>query len=298
MMLQSKSIGNKIAAARKRSNLSQAELAEQISISAQAVGKWERGESMPDISTLNRLAEILGVDLNYFSDKFPSTNTESASSESTATDETEKSRNVKQKKIWDMSQGNWVNADFSGLKNLHEKFGASNMKNCKFVGSEMSGLVLQSNHVDTCDFSNSDLSKSKIQASQIVFNTFKDCSLMDAEFLSSHIKNCNFQNAEFSGLSIKSSSFVSNIVEGVNWNAVSFHSSEISNITLEGNVEDCSFEYCSFSKVSFKNATLKNTFFKCRTLKHIQFIDCKADRITYEFLKNGKANLKGIELIN
>ena len=70
MMLNSKSIGNKIAIARKKINLSQAELAQQVSISSQAVGKWERGESMPDITTLNRLAEILGVDLNYFSKSF------------------------------------------------------------------------------------------------------------------------------------------------------------------------------------------------------------------------------------
>ncbi|MCZ4221917.1 helix-turn-helix domain-containing protein [Pedobacter rhodius] len=66
-MLNSKSIGNKIAMARKKINLSQAELAQRVSISAQAVGKWERGESMPDITMLNRLAEILSVDLNYFS---------------------------------------------------------------------------------------------------------------------------------------------------------------------------------------------------------------------------------------
>jgi transcriptional regulator with XRE-family HTH domain len=45
---------------------------ENVFISAQAVGKWERGESMPDIITLNHLAEILGVDLNYFSENFPS----------------------------------------------------------------------------------------------------------------------------------------------------------------------------------------------------------------------------------
>src|SRR6187401_530556 len=70
MMLNSKSIGNKIAEARKKNSFSQAELARQVSISPQAVGKWERGESMPDISTLNRLAAILEVDLNYFSDNF------------------------------------------------------------------------------------------------------------------------------------------------------------------------------------------------------------------------------------
>ena len=67
-MLNSKSLGNKIATARKKINLSQADLAQQVSISSQAVGKWERGESMPDITTLNRLADIFGVDLNYFSD--------------------------------------------------------------------------------------------------------------------------------------------------------------------------------------------------------------------------------------
>jgi transcriptional regulator with XRE-family HTH domain len=66
-------IGNKIAEARKKINISQAQLAERLFISSQAVGKWERGESMPDIITFNRLGEILGVDLNYFSDSFQST---------------------------------------------------------------------------------------------------------------------------------------------------------------------------------------------------------------------------------
>ena len=47
---------------------SQAQLAGQLFISPQAVGKWERGESIPDILTIIRLAQILGVDLNYFSD--------------------------------------------------------------------------------------------------------------------------------------------------------------------------------------------------------------------------------------
>jgi hypothetical protein len=45
------------------------------------------------------------------------------------------------------------------------------------------------------------------------------------------------------------------------------------------------------------NATLVNSFFKCKSLKRIQFIDCQADRMTYEFLKNGKADLTGITLL-
>jgi uncharacterized protein YjbI with pentapeptide repeats len=64
-----------------------------------------------------------------------------------------------------------------------------------------------------------------------------------------------------------------------------------------GNVEDCSFEMCAFKKVTFQQATLINTFFKNKNLKGIRFIDCKTDRMTYEFLKNGKADLTGITLV-
>jgi transcriptional regulator with XRE-family HTH domain len=78
-MLNTKMIGNRIAEARKKINVSQAQLAGFIFISPQAVGKWERGESMPDITTFNRLAEILGVDLNYFSENFQSADDEVSS---------------------------------------------------------------------------------------------------------------------------------------------------------------------------------------------------------------------------
>src|SRR3989344_5350430 len=163
MMLNSNSIGNKIATARKKANLSQAELAQQVSISAQAVGKWERGESMPDISTLNRLAEILGVDLNYFSENFQAANTEVTNIESLKKQSTEPPSGgqnlpamptghaggkAEKKLNWNMSELNLVDSDFSGLKNLHEKFSSSNMQKCLFIGSNMSGLLLNSNNID------------------------------------------------------------------------------------------------------------------------------------------------------
>ena len=47
MLMKTKMIGNKIAEARRKINISQAQLAERLFISPQAVGKWERGESMP-----------------------------------------------------------------------------------------------------------------------------------------------------------------------------------------------------------------------------------------------------------
>lgn len=44
--------------------LSQKELAEKLGISAQAVSKWETGQSYPDISLLPKLCEVLEVDAN------------------------------------------------------------------------------------------------------------------------------------------------------------------------------------------------------------------------------------------
>jgi uncharacterized protein YjbI with pentapeptide repeats len=297
-MVNFKMIGNKIAEARKKVNISQAQLAQRLFISSQAVGKWERGESMPDIITFNRLAEILGVDLNYFSEGlFP------VSPEKTPGESSEKqtndlsSSNQKINRSWDMSRGNWMDADFSGLKNLHDKFSSSNMLRCKFVGSDMSGLLLKSNNVRTCDFSGSDFSRSQIQNSNLSNNLFKECLMKETEFAQTFITDCDFTGADFTGVIIKSGGFVKNTIADAKWNCTSFIDSFIGDVIFTGTIQDCSFENCSFTKLIFKNATILNTFFKNKSLKRIQFIDCQADRITYEFLKNGKANLNGINLL-
>ena len=50
-----------LARLRKEKGLTQKELAQQLYVSDKAVSKWERGLSLPDISLLTPLAEILGV---------------------------------------------------------------------------------------------------------------------------------------------------------------------------------------------------------------------------------------------
>jgi len=285
--METKIIGGKIAEARKKTNLSQAQLAQQLFISPQAVGKWQRGESMPDIVTLNRLAEILGVDLNYFSQAFPSAVTETTASAYQTT----------KAHTWDMSLGNWVDADFSGLKNLHEKFSGSNMQRCKFIGSEISGLLLKGNHIDSCDFSGSDISGSHFETCHTVNNRFMDCSLKDAEFSGCHMKGNDFTGADFTGAAFKSASLMKNTMANAVLRCTSFHSTDFADTVFEGTLEDCYFENCAFSKVTFQRVTLTNTFFKCKNLKRIRFVECSADRMTYEFLKNGKAELSGITMI-
>jgi uncharacterized protein YjbI with pentapeptide repeats len=288
--METKIIGGKIAEARKKISISQAELAQRLFISPQAVGKWERGESFPDIITFNRLAEILGVDLNYFSENFQSVVSESDSYRMS-------SEKAGKKLRWDMSRGNWMDADFSGLKNLQEKFSSSNMLRCKFVGSELSGLLLKSNNIDSCDFSGSNLSSSQIQTSNLANNLFKDCSLKETEFSASYIMDCDFSGADFTGATFKSGGFQNNPMVDTVLNRTSFNSTQLIDIDFCVTLEDCYFENCDFKKVTFRNSTLINTFFKCKSLRKIKFIDCQTDRMTYEFLKNGKADLSGITLL-
>lgn len=297
-MLNSTNLGNKIAAARKKINFSQAELAQQVSISPQAVGKWERGESMPDITTLNRLAEIFGVDLNYFSDSFQASVNSNDKQDDASTENVSVAEKRRFAWNWDMSEGNWVDADFSGLKDLKDKFSSSNFKNCKFILSDLSGLTLKSNDIANCDFSKSDLRNSKIQSSEIAKSSFSESSLMDAEFALCEISDCNFNQANFSGAEFLNSNFQKNTLEGAIWKHSSFKNMGLSNITFEGKIEDCAFENCSFKNVKFQNATLLNTFFKHnRKFAQVQFINCQADKLTYAFLKANGAKLEGVLVV-
>lgn len=302
IMLNSKFIGHKIASARKHANLSQAALAQQVSISAQAVGKWERGESMPDITTLNRLAEILGVDLNYFSDRFQSQGATADTQEKLQPQTTGISQVTPKRKFdwnWDMSQGNWADADFSGLKNLKDKFSASNIRNCKFLNAELSELVFEKNNIELCDFSAADLRNSKIKVSNLLKNQFKDCSFIDTEWYKSNIEKCDFTGSDFSGAEITSVNFENNVVKEAVWKFTSFKKTNLSHIVFEGTLEDCHFEHCAFYSVTFQDATILNTFFKYNErFKKIQFVNCSVDKITYAFLKSNQANLTGITVLD
>lgn len=57
-------IANRLVELRKKSGLSQEELADKLGISRQSVSKWERAESSPDTDNLICLAKIYGVSLD------------------------------------------------------------------------------------------------------------------------------------------------------------------------------------------------------------------------------------------
>lgn len=56
-----KTLGMMIAELRKQHGMTQLELAEKMGVTDKAVSKWERDLSCPDINSLPKLAELLGV---------------------------------------------------------------------------------------------------------------------------------------------------------------------------------------------------------------------------------------------
>lgn len=55
---------DRIRALRQQAGLSQQALGQQLGVSAVAVGKWERGQTQPDIHALARMADIFGTTID------------------------------------------------------------------------------------------------------------------------------------------------------------------------------------------------------------------------------------------
>ncbi len=58
-------IAKNIAELRRSLRMTQAELAQRLHYSDKAVSKWERAESVPDVSILKQIANLFGVTVDY-----------------------------------------------------------------------------------------------------------------------------------------------------------------------------------------------------------------------------------------
>ena len=284
-------IGIKIATARKLQSLSQTELAQRVAVTSQAVGKWERGESMPDILTFIRLAEILCVDLNYFSNNDFVTNCNTSEKEKLSAKSRTREKN--------MSMGNWENGDFSGLKDLGKKFSGSNINHCEFKNSDLSGLSLHGNNIDRCNFSASNLQNSSL----------KGCNIDQVQFVESNfnltlLSGCNIDRCDFTGANLTDTEFNHSNIDRITFDRAVFEGtkfihSSLDNLAFTGKLVDCSFEAVGASaRVEFRDVIFLNCFFKNCNLKKVRFTGaCKADNLSLAFLKSSKANVDGIEQI-
>lgn len=62
-------IADNIQNLRKQNKMTQAELAQKLNYTDKAISKWERGESIPDIGVLKKLADMFGVTVDYLLDE-------------------------------------------------------------------------------------------------------------------------------------------------------------------------------------------------------------------------------------
>lgn len=61
-------IGQKIKALRTANGIRQKQFAQMLSISPQAISKWENGKNMPDISVLPKIADCFGISMDELFD--------------------------------------------------------------------------------------------------------------------------------------------------------------------------------------------------------------------------------------
>ncbi|MDE6442715.1 MAG: helix-turn-helix domain-containing protein [Clostridia bacterium] len=66
--MENETVGTRIATLRKNQGMTQAELSEKLNVTYQAVSKWERDESLPDLERLREIAHIFNVPFSYFDD--------------------------------------------------------------------------------------------------------------------------------------------------------------------------------------------------------------------------------------
>ncbi len=259
-------IGGKIARARKAAGLSQARLAQQLFISPQAVGKWERGESMPDITTFNRLAEMLGVDLNYFSE------TESAAAgdipriegpaKQAAKDDGVPSRSAERKVPVNLTAIDLQHNDFTGAVLHHAKFKVSPLQGANFTGADLTGSSFDILDAREANFDGANLTGCEFSIAGLADASFRNATLVRTTF------NMSGQGAKFTGVTLTDVNFTkadlrTTIFEHCIFNGTDFNQCDLQGISFDGQTfNGVRFNKSSLKDVSFRGATLRNTAFK------------------------------------
>ena len=311
--MDNKMIGSKIAKARKEMNMSQAQLSQRLFISPQAVGKWERGESIPDIITINRLAEILGVDFNYFSENFqPSDNatfkTNMDSSDDAEHPEQEISGSSTERPLLaNFSGSNLVNSDFAGVTAHKMKFNGSALRGSDFSDADLAGSSFTASDMREVNFDRTNLADCTLSASDLTEVSFNKTILVRTEFKASGLVGAKFSDATFVNVKLTTTDLRKTIFENCTFNGVDFEHSDMRGLCLDGQTFiDVRFDKTALNEATFKGATLENVSFRAtyaltnkyyRAIKTICFDDAMIDKLTYAALKGLGADLSKVTLI-
>jgi uncharacterized protein YjbI with pentapeptide repeats len=310
-IMDTKIMGGKIAKARKDINISQAQLALQLFISPQAVGKWERGESVPDIITMGRLAEILGVDLNYFSDSFGPAG---EGPENAVGNNSQKPAEVPgypnqpgEQLLTNFSGGNLSQSDFAGVMAPKRKFHGSAMRGSDFAGADLSGSSFNANDMRETNFDGANLTDCSLYANSLMGSTFNKTILVRTEFSASGLDGVKFIDAELIDVKLTKSDLRKTNFENCVFSGVDFSYSDLRGLCLDGQTfTGVKFHNAALNNASFKGATLKNVSFRStfaitnkyyKAISTINFDGAMMDKLTYASLKGLGAELSKVTTI-
>lgn len=307
-------IGEKIAKARKKANLSQAQLAEQLFISPQAVGKWERGESIPDIVTISKLAKILGVDLNYFSESSGAPETGQGAKVTATTTATEQDLKAQdgtsglqeRQLLTNFSGSALADTDFAGVSAPKRKFVGSNLHGANFSKADLSGSSFMGSDVREANFDGTNLTDCSFSALDLTGASFHESILVRTQFSSSTLNGVKFSNAALVDVRLSTTDLTKTVFENCSFNGVDFKASDMSGLCFDGQTFiGVKFDNTSLKDASFKGATLKNVSFRptfaltnryYKTLKTICFDGATMDKLTYAALKGVGLDLSKVTI--
>jgi len=304
--MDAKMIGNKIAGARKKINMSQAGLAGHVFVSPQAVGKWERGESMPDIITLNQLARILDVDLNYFSENLSSPNAIGEIEQTIS--EVKSLTDLHQPQLLTNFSGNdLAKTDFAGVIAHKLKFNGSNLRGSDFTGADLTGSSFLGSDARETSFQAANLTDCSLSATDLTGANFDQAILSRTKFYALGLDGAKISNTKLTEVKLSKTDLRKTVFENCVFDGVDFDYSDLRGVSLDGQTfTGVLFHNAALNETTFKGATLKNVSFRStfaltnkyyKAIKTICFEGATMDKLTYASLKGLGADLSKVNLV-
>jgi uncharacterized protein YjbI with pentapeptide repeats len=270
-------------------------LAQRVAISAQAVGKWERGESMPDIATFSRLAVILGVDMNYFA-YIKVEPTETIKDYEVSKEEIGTFKNnatVRQYLRFDAMD--LSNNDFAGVTMLKSRFKVCTLTNANFQGADLSGSIFEVLEAQNANFDKANLTDCIFSIAEFQGASFDKSILKRTTFTLSG-KGATFSNAKFDDVTFDTVDLEGTNFQNCKFFGTTFRLCGMVGMNLTNNsFIDVVFEKCSLENLSFEGSTLNNVTFISRwsitnkyykKLTTIKFKGAIMDKVTYAMFQN------------
>jgi transcriptional regulator with XRE-family HTH domain len=316
-MVDAYSIGRKIAKIRKREGLSQQGLGLRLSISPQAISKWECGDSLPDLLTIDTLCHLFDLEPNYFfQDEEKDRELFAVSHMSHMLENIDDSTVIKS----DISNYRVINPHELGIKKFESITSPTSIwKNISFIDNKTSNFTFHGQIFNSCRFDGCDMQEALFSGDVITTSSFDLANLQDASFKYSIIQECTFLNATLQNTLFKGDLISEIIFEKVTCQGCVFHVNAITNfefkdglienstfkkcrlknVRFHTNLDTCNFTNTTFVRCVFENIKITSTTFvgNKKAFKNLRIVNCELDQQTYKNLLSLDVKLDSVTII-